>query len=545
MTTTRPRYRERQVLRAEDLNDEQRYHVAMRRRHNIAHHDWGIVWGLAIDPGTRRVQPGMAIDGYGRELILPEPAVAPDDFDRLGADKLAVWLVYGRSAVHAVQRGRYDCGPGHEDRWLETAHVMTTKAGSATFNPFPPPGVPTDARDYGPQGSPPDDPAQVWPVFLGRLTRSGSPGTFHYAIDLAEKRPYVTLRGERVESPAGDAVIQVGSELAVDARRFAVSVRDATGGLVDRLAVYRDRRIVLQGNAGLGNRQDVSFAADARGHAHGLEFASPVAAPQNATPWEMRRAKVAMGGQPADELQAELFHPGDQGDPSLYRLALGHVNPAGSFVDCVSVRADGNVVIRGDLDVKGRIVQGPIPADPDDPRFQDALRDRWATGLKTGARSIDPYLHRSLAVTAKLGAIRLGKEAEYTLAITNQGLAKAVDVAVHSAIDTPESPLDPNPFLVARAGSIGKTDTASFSGTITIEPDGQQYRVTVKTDIPDAEPVVFTLAALPTRWSILATGFAPPDKFVYGHIWLTLVIEAPSPPDEGNDASGRRQDDDE
>src|SRR6516164_2851426 len=59
----------------------------MRRRLNVALHLWGIVDGLdvkkgALVPGAPEqfyVDSGMAIDGYGREIILFAPYVLSDD----------------------------------------------------------------------------------------------------------------------------------------------------------------------------------------------------------------------------------------------------------------------------------------------------------------------------------------------------------------------------------------------------------------------------------------------------------------------------------
>src|SRR5260370_1044288 len=75
-------YFERQYLGAADLEDQQTYLRDMRRRHNLGHHTWGIVTGLDLvevpvagDPTAVDVyiQPGMAIDGFGREIIVVAP----------------------------------------------------------------------------------------------------------------------------------------------------------------------------------------------------------------------------------------------------------------------------------------------------------------------------------------------------------------------------------------------------------------------------------------------------------------------------------------
>ena len=62
-----------QFLVESDFTDEQQYHLAMRRRHNAALHDYGVADGLAVTRSGDReitIQPGMAIDRDGRELVL-------------------------------------------------------------------------------------------------------------------------------------------------------------------------------------------------------------------------------------------------------------------------------------------------------------------------------------------------------------------------------------------------------------------------------------------------------------------------------------------
>src|SRR5438309_1834447 len=72
MAIKRLNYFNGQFLREEDFTEEQTYHLDMRRRHNLRLHTPGIVFGLAVTPGTGKVtvQPGMAIDVQGREIIL-------------------------------------------------------------------------------------------------------------------------------------------------------------------------------------------------------------------------------------------------------------------------------------------------------------------------------------------------------------------------------------------------------------------------------------------------------------------------------------------
>ncbi|MFN8564815.1 MAG: hypothetical protein U0703_25050 [Anaerolineae bacterium] len=62
----RVHYYDRQFLRAQDFTDEQAYQIAMRRRHNLSHHIWGIVRGLELEfnqpDGVFVIKPGIAVD---------------------------------------------------------------------------------------------------------------------------------------------------------------------------------------------------------------------------------------------------------------------------------------------------------------------------------------------------------------------------------------------------------------------------------------------------------------------------------------------------
>jgi hypothetical protein len=63
------------MLTARDFQDEQAYHLEKRRLHNRLFHGSGVVSGLAVEEAggpTVLVQPGVALDGLGREIIVPE-----------------------------------------------------------------------------------------------------------------------------------------------------------------------------------------------------------------------------------------------------------------------------------------------------------------------------------------------------------------------------------------------------------------------------------------------------------------------------------------
>ncbi len=71
-------YFNHQFLVEADFTDEQQYHLTMRRRHNEALHTYGVAEGLTVQKtGDKEitVQPGVAIDRGGRELVLLDPRV--------------------------------------------------------------------------------------------------------------------------------------------------------------------------------------------------------------------------------------------------------------------------------------------------------------------------------------------------------------------------------------------------------------------------------------------------------------------------------------
>ncbi len=77
----RPKYSIGQLLTAEDFEAEQSYFLAGRRSDNRLLHGWGVVCGLGVTPtggGGVVIEPGIAVDGLGREIVVPERREMPD-----------------------------------------------------------------------------------------------------------------------------------------------------------------------------------------------------------------------------------------------------------------------------------------------------------------------------------------------------------------------------------------------------------------------------------------------------------------------------------
>jgi hypothetical protein len=80
-TPTRPSFFDGRLLSADDLRREQEYLDHKRPLLNLATVGAGVVTGLAVatdpDGAGIRVSPGLAIDGLGREIIVPAEVCVP------------------------------------------------------------------------------------------------------------------------------------------------------------------------------------------------------------------------------------------------------------------------------------------------------------------------------------------------------------------------------------------------------------------------------------------------------------------------------------
>src|SRR6266545_3670916 len=85
----RPNYFTFQFLVEKDFDDEQAYHMGMRRRHNRLAHAWGVAGdGLVVTRESAnevKVSAGTAIDKDGREIVL-QNATEPYTLTTIGTD---------------------------------------------------------------------------------------------------------------------------------------------------------------------------------------------------------------------------------------------------------------------------------------------------------------------------------------------------------------------------------------------------------------------------------------------------------------------------
>src|SRR5262249_31006924 len=179
---------------------------------------WGIVFGLEItqDPvsGEWSVQPGMAVDAYGREIFVPTPealdttAIANYLASQGLPALLKVWIAYDPEKSTPPPPGWQVCVAGTKYTRIDEAFQILYKNVQDVFpkgdDPSKWPPVYLDL---------PDDPkTNPWPVYLGTLTWDVDPTnppnptiTSVVHPDPADKRDrrYIDIVAAEVLAPVG------------------------------------------------------------------------------------------------------------------------------------------------------------------------------------------------------------------------------------------------------------------------------------------------------------------------------------------------------
>jgi hypothetical protein len=377
----RVNYYDRQFLQTQDFSDEQAYHLAMHRRHNIGGHIWGILFGLEVildKAGNLNILPGVAIDGYGRELTLPYPrGINSKAFDEQGSERLEVWLAYARQDSAEGQDNWLKCNgqaQGQLTRSEEFSQVLLLPPDpNLVFDTnvdLPPRRqplqVPTGDVRFDPTRIPPDDPARSWRVYLGMIQRQKGKDPLY--VVSPDGRPYGGLVGEWIRSPSGRAFVQVGAEKKDDPYRFAVylpetadpaQILDTTTDLFPtlqqpRLAVTTKGEIQLHGNT--------TIEGDLTMDGGGVEFGVGLAFSQG-RPWNIYN--VTALEDPTDETSLVL---------NQLRIEMGSIQPGSQnqvvigawsakengFKPCLTIADDCSVRVHGNLNVEGIVRENVV-----------------------------------------------------------------------------------------------------------------------------------------------------------------------------------------
>ena len=324
-TPTEVQYYPGQRLTATLFRAEQAYHVTMRERHNLAQHCWGIALGLELSAGY--VEAGYATDVYGRELILPArtPFVLSTAFDELGADSLDVSLVYRRTVDPSG------------DYVVATPAIQLDRAQGSGTDRRQPAVTPGD-QTFDATGTAPDDNAHPAPVYLGTITRDPAQPTSAPVISGTGDRPYVGARAAQVLTPAGDARLALGPDVAVYAGSADSPALRWAQGDADPGQLEVGGALLLGGDLHLAGGRVV--------------LPQPPAGGAVANPgWQLDHVlTTGASGTPVEQLRLVLGDPATAGATAEFVIG-SFAN--GQFTPCLTVAADGTVTVHGNLVVQG------------------------------------------------------------------------------------------------------------------------------------------------------------------------------------------------
>src|SRR5438309_1898726 len=300
-------YYEGEFLGATDFQAEQEYHRDMRRRHNVGQHTWGIVSGLdlvLIPNGLTAangpavdiyVQPGMAIDGFGREIVvlnktqLTQDLFAPyANVSIPGSQTMYLWISYAqlmlqpptdactrmnppnafgrRQEAFALTATKDATGPTND---LIVVDGKSLPAPVAPGSPAPPPPLPGDIVVPNDDSIPyqefaTDDSNVNWYIPIGQVSWYPSTGLFENRADLAVNgRQYAGNVTAEVLSPSSSLTIQnrfapnplPNSPTATNGQFYGGVAVEVVGSLqVDRLLEAR-LNVLIDGTADPANNK--------------------------------------------------------------------------------------------------------------------------------------------------------------------------------------------------------------------------------------------------------------------------------------------------
>ncbi len=389
-------FKDHRILQASDLEEQRDFHIQRRWQHNLAMHSWGILCGLTIncegiDPQrpSLEVRPGMALDGYGREIILTKSLSALRTNQLLDPGlSYDVWIRFREIHDEIDDTLDDDCEGelGTMQRIHDEPEVFvrtTSKRQSGSVKT--PSDVPIEDLGFTASQAMKFDSDILWPVFLGRIERINAVWT----LDETE-RYYGGLIAQRIEFPNdmreptreankpdtklfGRTMIINGGDPTDKKLRFAVvelAVDTETSGLDD----------IAKRNKPFSIRQEeastqIHLNADrivAEGHLQFKDGAGIELQPRAVT--ETTKRTIGWG------IFSELQVPSKQNEPfgnvlefampadedGTNHITFGATNSDGEFKKILSINSDQSVDIFGTLRVHGAIAgtNSEIPFQP-------------------------------------------------------------------------------------------------------------------------------------------------------------------------------------
>jgi hypothetical protein len=156
-------------------------------------------------------------------LLAAKRQISIGEFQRLGSNRLDVWLYYDSVAGTRAPSGYVACRNDGSDTYYRTddmPRLVLERAGVSRVNARLPKGVPAAIIDSPAQLETRDDPLMVWPIYLGRLTyvpEEQDPQK-QFLID-ASDRPYAGVVAEVIDHPANATRVEIGKVSKQDDQR--------------------------------------------------------------------------------------------------------------------------------------------------------------------------------------------------------------------------------------------------------------------------------------------------------------------------------------
>jgi hypothetical protein len=240
----RPSFFEGQILAAADLAGELDYARGQLARHERVVHRWGIADGLTLVGADQQtplgdkyvtvtVGAGLAIDGTGRELVVPDAEPLSEQlFQQLNvaAGQTSAWypvlLVGHDEAGSPGGSASFRCATPQPTRVVEGYELTFGRPGEE----FDLDQQVAPTVSAGPGGGPDD--LTPWRVLLGFVQWSAPLGKFTAVADAANGvgRRYVGLRADEVEAQGGKLELRSRPASVGDAPLVVIDAASGGGG---------------------------------------------------------------------------------------------------------------------------------------------------------------------------------------------------------------------------------------------------------------------------------------------------------------------------
>jgi archaellum component FlaF (FlaF/FlaG flagellin family) len=279
--------------------------------------------------------------------------------------------------------------------------------------------------------------------------------------------------------------------------------------------------LTVQGNATMEGNVTLARAPDQDPFVPHLGFEVMKPPPVDAAPWQFYytvapvEPPAAAPAQPppaVHQLRFEILDPDEQGEPTRHQFAIGAGDP--HFAPFLTVRADGTVVMVGDVEVTGQVVEGPIQPDLTDPRFGSLLAESWVQGQGAGVSLSDVFNATQLTVQIDLDKT-FSSTSIYQIRLTNSGSFDITNLKVYEVLTTNGQAYPVQEMSNEKLKALAPNTTVAIA--VTSVATRRQLKLSQKTP--------FTL-------TVTAIGFGPgflPQATASKQIEIDPTIEEPTP----------------